>query len=152
MSFSFFPEQSKKGIVLTHRLIKQIVNLSVFQFLLTGFATRSSLISSLKSLNLSWNTARHQDSRKKLQSIQDEVQPIQSKTQNLISPYLLLAICLVFILRISWCIKAISSSWWFLFHAVGRSVKIKIYLNASQSFLLVEKIDVIPPWINNKLR
>ena len=38
------------------------------KLLLTGFATRSSLTSSLKSLNLSWNTARHQDSRKKLQN------------------------------------------------------------------------------------
>ena len=34
---------------------------------LTGLATRSSRISSRKSLNRSWNTARHQDSRKKLQ-------------------------------------------------------------------------------------
>ena len=33
--------------------------------LLTGFAIRSSLISSLKPLNLSRNTAMHQDSRKK---------------------------------------------------------------------------------------
>ena len=50
---------------------------TIFNSILTGFATRSSLISSLKSLNLSWNTARHQDSRKKLRAQRQQNEPLQ---------------------------------------------------------------------------